>query len=358
MTDHFGRVDIRLQRDDFELAVDFAIPAKGVTGIFGSSGCGKTSLLRCIAGLEHGATGRIQVNGDSWLDSVNGKRLSPAERAIGYVFQDGRLFPHKSVRNNLLYGEARRGSRAAIASLDDVVDLLGIGNLLERKPAALSGGEQQRVAIGRALLSAPRLMLMDEPLANLDRARKREILPYLDRLHAELRVPMLYVSHSFGEVARLCDHLLLLEKGRVQAAGELETLLADLDLGETLGDMAGAVLPVTSLGWREDEGLSRLHIDGMELRVPERLEAGELRLRILASDVSIVVGEPAASSILNVMPATIIDWRNVGDAMVLVRLSLAGRHLLARISRASLVQLKLLQGQAVHVQIKGAAIRR
>lgn len=357
MTD-IGRVDIRLHRRGFDLAASFDIPARGVTGIFGASGCGKTSLLRCVAGLENDAEGKITVNGDAWLDSAAGIRLSPAERAIGYVFQDGALFPHLTAHRNLLFGDKRRGDRRQVAGFDDVVELLGLAALLDRKPHALSGGEQQRVAIGRALLSAPRLLLMDEPLANLDRTRKHEILPYLDRLHAELRIPMLYVSHSFNEVTRLCDRLVLLDGGRVQAAGELETLLADLQTSEQLGDMAGVVLPAESQGWDEAIGLSRLSVDGMVLRVPEALPQGPMRLRILASDVSLVVGQPQSSSILNVLPAVVTEWRELDASSVLVKLAFGTHHLLARISRASLLQLKLERGQGVHVQIKGAAIRR
>lgn len=358
MNDMQGRVDVRLRRRGFDLAAAFDIPARGVTGIFGTSGCGKTSLLRCVAGLEKDAEGLITVNGDTWLDSVNGIQLSPAERAIGYVFQDGALFPHLTARRNLLFGDRRRGARRPVAGFDEVVELLGLAPLLDRKPDALSGGEQQRVAIGRALLSAPRLLLMDEPLANLDRTRKHEILPYLDRLHAELRIPMLYVSHSFNEVTRLCDRLVLLDGGRVQAAGELETLLADLQTGERLGDMAGVVLPVVSLGWDETISLSRLAIDRMTLRVPEVLPPGPMRLRILASDVSLVVGEPQSSSILNVLPAVVTEWRELDASSVLVKLAFSTHHLLARISRASMRQLNLVHGQTVHAQIKGAAIRR
>lgn len=358
MTERLGSAAFRLERDDFTLDVAFDIPVRGVLGAFGRSGCGKTSLLRCLAGLEQSVSGSIRINGDTWLDTDAGIRLASAERAIGYVFQDGRLFPHLDVSANLGYGERRRKDRTGIAGMDNILALLDIGHLLHRKPAQLSGGEQQRVAIGRALLAAPRLLLMDEPLANLDRERKQEILPYLDRLHAELQIPIVYVSHSLNEITRLCDEVLLMRDGRIIAADTLETVFSDIDVATGFGDMAGVVVPVHSNGWNDTNSLSYLELAGETLRVPDRLPEGPLRLRIQASDVSIVLEKPAASSILNILPAQVKDIRMAGDAMAFVRLGMNGHDLLARISQASIRQLGLHSGMNVFAQIKGAAIRR
>ncbi|MDX1455064.1 MAG: molybdenum ABC transporter ATP-binding protein [Gammaproteobacteria bacterium] len=353
-----GRADIQLGLADFDLDVGFDIPAHGVLGVFGPSGCGKTSLLRCLAGLETRASGHIRLNGDTWLDTAGNIRVPACARAIGYVFQEGRLFPHLEVARNLDYGARRRGARESVTTRDEVIELLDIGPLLERKPAQLSGGEQQRVSIGRALLSAPRLLLMDEPLANLDRQRKQEILPYLDRLHAELKVPIIYVSHSINEVSRLCDQLLLLRQGRVMASGPMEDVFGDIDLAVDFGDMAGVVLPVRSEGWNPAAGVTSLMLEHTELRIPEELPAGDMRLRVRADDVSIVLEKPRGSSILNIIPAAVQELRDMPGGMAMVQMQVAGHSLLARVSQVSLRQLQLVPGMAVHAQIKGAAIRR
>ncbi|MDP6675547.1 MAG: molybdenum ABC transporter ATP-binding protein, partial [Gammaproteobacteria bacterium] len=212
-----GAVTLRylLNRADFSLDVDLSIPLRGITGIFGESGSGKTALLRCIAGLEKPAIGQLAINGDTWQDTLQKLSRAVHERQIGYVFQEPRLFDHLDVSSNLEYGRSRRHDEKNSIELGQIIDLLGLNGLLQRRTDELSGGEAQRVAIARALLCAPRLVLMDEPLAALDRARKEEILPFLDRLHTELSVPILYVSHSIEEVCRLCDHLIIIDQGHI-----------------------------------------------------------------------------------------------------------------------------------------------
>jgi len=233
---------LTLARDDFTLDVDLQLPGSGISALFGHSGSGKTSCLRCLAGLERAASAYIEVNGEVWEDSASGFFLPPHRRPIGYVFQEASLFPHLSVRANLEFGWRRVPAAQRKVSLEQACALLGIGHLLERRPATLSGGEAQRVGIARALLSSPRLLLLDEPLAALDGPRKREILPYLEHLHEELQIPLVYVSHAQDEVARLADYLVLLEQGKVLASGPIIETLARLDLPLAQGDDAGVVL--------------------------------------------------------------------------------------------------------------------
>ncbi|MHB8760759.1 MAG: molybdenum ABC transporter ATP-binding protein, partial [Thiobacillus sp.] len=234
------RARFRLDWPGFVLDVDLNLPGQGVTALFGHSGSGKTTLLRCIAGLERAAEGELSVRGEVWQDAT--RFLPTHRRPLGYVFQEASLFPHLSVRGNLEYGMKRSREPLARAALDDVVELLGIGRLLERRPEQLSGGERQRVAIARALAVKPRLLLMDEPLAALDFARKQEVLPYLERLHDELEIPVLYVSHAPDEVARLADHIIVMQDGCARAAGPLGDTLARLDLPIRLGEDVGVVL--------------------------------------------------------------------------------------------------------------------
>jgi molybdate transport system ATP-binding protein len=232
----------RLVHAGFTLDVDLQLPGRGVSALFGASGSGKTTCLRAIAGLAHAPGGHLSVNGEVWQDDGRNLFVPTHKRPLGYVFQEASLFPHLSVRANLEYGMRRVPARDRKVSLDHAVELLGISRLLERMPAGLSGGERQRVAIARALATSPRILLMDEPLAALDLARKQEILPYLERLHGELEIPLIYVSHAADEVARLADHLVVLEQGRAVASGPLGETLARLDLPIRLGEDAGVVL--------------------------------------------------------------------------------------------------------------------
>ena len=346
-----------LQLENFALDAAFSAPAVGVTALFGPSGSGKTTLLRCIAGLER-ATGTLQVNGEVWQDDT--KFVPTHHRPLGYVFQEASLFPHLSVRANLEYGLKRIPSAERKVRLEQVVEWLGLGRLIERgDPARLSGGERQRVAIGRALLTSPRILLMDEPLSALDTASKQEILPYLERLHRELDIPVLYVSHALDEVARLADHLVLLEKGRVIASGALNETLARLDLPTAHFDDAGAVIEATVGQHDETYHLSQLDFSGGNLWVGKvkRAPGSKVRARVLARDVSIATQQPHGSSITNILHARIAEIRDEGPDKVNVRLTLGDSHvLLSRITRRSRDLLGLTVGMDVFAQVKSVAL--
>ena len=336
-------VQHRASLGSFMLDVDVGIPAQGVTGVFGESGSGKTTLLRCIAGLETG----------SGTDS-----RPPHERGVGYVFQEPQLFPHMSVEGNIEYGRRRAG--ADRLDKDHVVEMLGIGNLLSRKPAGLSGGEAQRVAIAAVLLRSPELILMDEPLASLDQRRKDELLPYLDRLHDELSVPIVYVSHSIDEVCRLCDHLILIEDGRVVADGELHAMLARLDIPMLTGRNAGTVINATPERHDSDYDLTLFRFSGGELLVPGKYDSTipNMRLRIAASDVSICRTRPQKTTILNVLPADIDEIQPTGSSTDLVRLAIGDDFLVAQVTRRSVTNLDLRKGDPVFAQVKSVTVRR
>ena len=342
----------------FALDVDLDLPARGVSALFGHSGCGKTTLLRCIAGLERGS-GRLEVNGEVWQDESS--FVPTHQRPLGYVFQDARLFAHLTVRSNLEYGmrRQRRAAGADFSRFDSIVALLGLGPLLDRLPARLSGGEQQRVAIARALLTAPRLLLLDEPLAALDLARKQEILPYLERLRDELEIPVIYVSHAADEVARLADHLVVLEGGRAVAQGPLSETLARLDLPIRLGEDAGAVFAATVAERDAEWHLARVEFDGGELWVRDSgVPVGrQVRVRILARDVSIASSRHDDVSIMNLLPATVIAHAGEDHpSVVLLQLRVGGTTLLARLTRRSAQRLGLGPGREVWVQIKAVAL--
>jgi molybdate transport system ATP-binding protein len=347
----------QLDNPGFTLDVDLALPGQGVTALFGPSGCGKTSVLRCMAGLNRTPGGRLTVNGEVWQNEA--LFVPTHRRALGYVFQEANLFPHLSVRRNLLYGRSRVPAAQQRVAWDSVVDLLGIGQLLDRLPQGLSGGERQRVAIARALLSSPRLLLMDEPLAALDAERKNEFLPYLERLHDELDIPVVYVSHAPDEVARLADHIVVLREGRVLAAGPLTETLARLDqplhLGEDAGVVLQAVVAERDLAWQ----LARVEFDGGSLWVRDAGHAiGEaVRVRILARDVSIALEKVEGISIQNSLPATVEQLaQDYHPALSLLRLRLGASPLLARLTRRSASALQLEPGMPVWVQIKAVAL--
>jgi molybdate transport system ATP-binding protein len=341
----------------FTLDVDFTCPPRGVTALFGPSGCGKTTVLRCVAGLQVMA-GQLRVGAETWQDDARGVFRATHRRPIGYVFQEASLFPHLSVRGNLEYGLRRITPARRRVTLDEAVDLLGLAALLERDPAALSGGQRQRVAIARALLTSPRLLLMDEPLASLDRASKGEILPYLQRLHDELAMPVLYVSHAPEEVARLADHLVLLADGRVRAAGPVAELFARLEVARDQGDEAEAVIDARVAAHDPDFHLSYLDFPGGRFSVARSdLPVGRpARLRVLARDVSLTLAPQTGTSILNIFPAMVTELAETGPAQVLVRLDLAGTPLLARITRKSAAALALAPGRRVYAQVKAAAL--
>ncbi len=376
-------IDARLQlaRRDFRLDVALQLPERGVTALFGPSGCGKTTLLRAIAGLER-AVGRVALGDEVWQDDTARRWLPTHHRPLGYVIQDAALFPHLDVAANLAYGrrrsaEARRfgaavgagGAPEALAFAPDaVVDLLGIGPLLQRRTATLSGGERQRVAIARALATAPRLLLMDEPLAALDGQRKAEILPYLERLHRELALPILYVTHAMDEVARLADHLVLLDAGRVLAAGPLAELLARPDLPLARQDDAGVVIEATVAEHDRAYGLSRVVFGGGALWVGETAAGpGQaVRARVLARDVSVTRQRPVETSVVNVLPVWLESFAaDRSTALLRLAVGTPGVHgtadigavrLLARITRRSCDALALHPGDALFAQIKGVAL--
>lgn len=351
----------------FALDAAFTVPARGVTGLFGPSGCGKTTILRCMAGLQRMA-GRLVVAGEAWQDDARGIFRKPHRRPVGYVFQEASLFPHLSVRRNLLYGARRAGPgdgpSDGLGGFDEVVVLLGIGHLLDRAPGALSGGERQRVAVGRALLSRPRLLLMDEPLSALDRMTKDEILPYLEALHGRLAIPIVYVSHDIAELRRLADTLVLLEAGRVVAAGPLAQLEADPSLPLIRAPEAAVTLDGTIVSVDERYALTSLTVPGGTLLVAGRRGSpGEhRRLRINASDVSFTRSPPAETTILNCLPARIraIGRQGGDDSQVNVVVGLGadgeGARIAARITRRSLEALSLTPGTAVYAQIKSVAL--
>jgi len=356
-----GTVDLRyaLQRADFSLDVALKIPMRGITGIFGESGSGKTTLLRCIAGLEKPAAGRLAINGDVWQDTEQKQSKAIHERQIGYVFQEPRLFGHLNVHSNLEYGRRRRRDPDNGVKLEQIVELLGLTNLLHRAPSELSGGEAQRVAIARALLRAPRLVLMDEPLAALDRARKDEILPFLDRLHAELSMPILYVSHSIEEVCRLCDHLVVMDRGRILGDGEIQSVLVNLDLPLLAGEEAGSVIAGTIDDYDAKYDLTRLQFSGGALLVPGRFgdRESQLRLRIRANDVSLCRSRPDDSTILNIIPVTVDRIHHDQGPYALVRLRAGSDLLTARLTRRSCDDMGIEPGDQLLAQIKSVAVR-
>lgn len=341
----------------FSLDLDLELPGRGVTAIFGHSGSGKTTLLRCIAGLERAQRGFMSFKGDIWQDEHT--FLSVYKRPLGYVFQEASLFPHLSVLDNLRYGQKRIAAAERKVSLDQAVELLGIGYLLERKPDRLSGGERQRVGIARALAVSPRILLMDEPLAALDLARKQEILPYLERLHDELEIPVLYVTHSPDEVARLADYLVAMDAGRVTARGPLAETLAWLDLPIRLGEKRAVVLEGVVTERDEQWSLVKVSFDGGSLWARDRgiVPGKKVRLRVPSSGVSLCLKAQEETSILNILEGRV---EAIGDddhpAHALVRVAIGGSVLLARITRRSVAALELKPGQVVWVQIKSVAV--
>lgn len=340
----------------FSLQIDCQFPATGVTAIYGPSGSGKTTLLNCIAGL-HPAPGDGLIRfGDKLWQSDSG--FTPAwERQIGFVFQDARLFPHLSVGQNLNFAMQRRGSDDTV-SFDDVSQWLQLNDLLARLPESLSAGQTQRVAIGRALLSGPQLLLMDEPFANLDHAAREECLYYLKRLRKSLNIPILYVSHDIEEVSQIADHLVLLENGRIESQGSLLELCSSLDTRLSHEERAAAIVLGTLQNHDARFGLSEVQVAGETLFV-NHIEATigqQQRLRIPARDVSICRERPLDSSILNIVPVTLSEIEETTGSRVLLRLALGEQYLLARITRKSASKLGLKPGDRIFAQIKSAAL--
>ncbi|MHC8394678.1 molybdenum ABC transporter ATP-binding protein [Pseudomonas sp. LB3P93] len=352
---------LKLRYSGFALEVDLQLPGRGVTALYGHSGSGKTTCLRCIAGLEQAEQGFIQVNDEVWQDSDKRIFVPPHKRALGYVFQEASLFPHLSVLANLEFGLKRIPKLQRRVDMAHATELLGIGHLLDRHPQHLSGGERQRIGIARALLTSPKLLLMDEPLAALDSQRKNEILPYLQRLHDELDIPVLYVSHSQDEVARLADHIVLLSDGKALASGPIGETLARLDLPLALGDDAGVVIEGQVSAYDPHYQLLTLQLPGTDLSIrvahAPMSQGQTLRCKVQARDVSLSLQGDGQSSILNRLPVTVISEIGADNAAhVLIRLNAAGTPLLARITRYSRDQLAVHPGQQLWAQIKAVAV--
>ena len=347
-----------LNYEAFRLDVDLCLPGTGISVLFGPSGSGKTTLLRCIAGLQSATQGFLEINGKVWQNSERGIFLPTHKRPLGYVFQEANLFPHLTVAGNLQFGLKRTG-RSANTDLQHILELLGIDHLLKRMPDRLSGGERQRVAIARALALNPEILLMDEPLAALDFKRKQEILPFLSRLHRELNIPVLYVTHSQQEVAQLADHLVVMADGKVLASGALNETLARLDLPVCVGEEAGVVLKAHIAERDPRWNLTRAEFTGGSLWMRDMgfVLGSAVRLRVLARDVSLSLESDNQSSILNVLPAVV---RELGDgehpAVKHVRLQVGESSLLCRLTTRSVHALGLEAGKPVWAQIKSAAI--
>jgi molybdate transport system ATP-binding protein len=345
-----------IRRGAFTLDVDFELEAQGVTAVFGPSGCGKTTLLRAIAGLEKAEGGLFRIGDKTWQEGDNFRPVH--KRSLGYVFQEASLFPHLSVRENLDYGLKRTPLSERKVSFERAVELLGLSELLERRPEKLSGGERQRVAIARALLSSPELLLMDEPLAALDLQSKKAILPFLKRLHRELNIPVIYVSHSADEVAQLADRLLLMDAGRVIASGAVNELLTDLQLPPALRSDAEALIEAEVQSYDEKYQLLTMVFPGGTFCVTgEVLPLGQkLRVRILARDVSLTRERQEGTSILNIIPVKVSSLKADGKAQVVARLDAGGVPLLSRITRKSADLLGLEEGSELFAQVKGVSI--
>ena len=348
-------VRARIAWPDFTLDAALALELRAIAVLFGPSGSGKSTLLRCVAGLER-AEGSVRLGDEVWQDE--GAFTPPHRRAVGYVFQDAQLFPHLSVAGNLRFGLRRTPAAERRLSFDRVVAALDLAALLERRPARLSGGERQRVAIGRAVLGHPRLLLMDEPLAALDGARKEEILPFIERLPAEFGLPILYVTHAIEEALRLASDLVLIERGRIVAAGPIEEVTSRLELHEYADRLdAGAVLRATVTRHDTARGLTHFTFAGGELRAPlMRLpEGAQVNIRIRARDVSLALEPPRAISILNILPGRIVRIGEGEGPQAQVLLDV-GAPLWARITRASVADLALAPGKPVYALLKAVAV--
>ena len=355
-------IDIRLSRGDFSLRFDAELQLEGITAIFGPSGAGKTTLLRVVAGLEQGAVGRVALGGELWQDTDRGVMAPAHTRRLGYVFQDGRLFPHLSVEGNLRFAaerSRRRESRARTGletTISAVVKALDLKGLLERAPGTLSGGEIQRVAMGRALLAAPRVMLLDEPLSALDLRRKAEIIPYIERLAGDFGVPVLYVTHNVDEVARLASTMVLLADGHMAAMGGVAEILERVELWPITGRLeAGSVLEAVAGETRD--GMTSLDVEGETLRVPALgVAAGTpVHLRVQAREVAIARERPERLSIRNVLPAMLVSIEFTESPFVELLLDVHGRHLRSRVTREAVDELGLREGQEVFALIKSVA---
>lgn len=353
-------VALNSQVGAFELDVNFTSNS-GVTALFGQSGAGKTTIINMLGGLRRPQSGRIVLGGRVLFDSASGLNLPPQQRQLGYVFQEACLFPHLSVRSNLAYGRWFAKNKASPQIFNEIVELLGIGDLLKRRPRHLSGGEKQRVAIGRALLSSPAALLLDEPMASLDGARKNEILPYLDRLCSETRIPIIYVSHSIDEVTQLAQTLVVLSKGKVQAVGAVGELMSRLDLRPLTGRFeAGTILKARVIQQDPDYALTTVRLNEQTLRVPyiEAAKDAIVRVRVRARDVSISRQPLLESSIINSLAGVIREVVPESGPYAEINIEVDGQLINARLTRWSVDRLQLRPGDRVYAQIKSIALDR
>ena len=350
-------LDITWSRPDFQLQVGCEFPGSGITALFGRSGSGKTTVLRCIAGLERAARATVRFNDTVWQDDR--RFVPPHRRPLGYVFQESSLFPHLDVRGNLQYGLHRVPAAQRRIGFDQAVQFMRLESLLTHRADQLSGGQRQRVAIARALLTSPQLLLMDEPLSNLDLASRAEILPHLERLHDELSIPIVYVSHEIGEVMRIADHIALLEAGSVRAFGSIHDLLTRPDLPLAHLEEAGSIFEGVIAEHDAQYHLSYVGIPAGRLAISLRaVPVGQrVRVRIDARDVSLALKPPELSSITNILPGRVIDVTDDRDpAQRLVRIDVGGRPLLARVTQRSVAQLAIAPGIALYAQVKSVAL--
>lgn len=351
-------INIQRQQGNCFIATAFQSPKSGVTALFGHSGAGKTSVINMVAGLIRPDKGHIVIDGRTLFDSQESVDLPPEKRRIGYIFQEGRLFPHLSVRANLTYGMHLTQQSLRYVNLDHVIDLLGISHVIDRQPTKLSGGEKQRVAIGRALLTSPSLLLMDEPLASLDAARKQEVLPFIAKLSHQFSVPILYVSHSLDEILALADTLVILDNGCVAAAGAIEDIVHRRELQHLIGYAEGGAMIRTSVDSHDEAaGLTTLRFRGGLLKVPRvQSPAGSpIRIHVKARNVVVALVPPKQISVQNILPGTVEEIFHGDGPLVDIRLDI-GCPLLARITVAALKDLDLRLGQQVYALIKSVAV--
>ena len=352
-------VEAAKRRGSFSLDVRFETPVPGVVALFGRSGCGKSTVVNLMAGLLRPESGRMTLDGTVLFDAAAGIDVPAERRCFGYVFQDARLFPHLRVDSNLRYA-LRRAAAPHFVTLEAVVELLDLGGLMRRRTHELSGGERQRVAIARALLTQPRLLLLDEPLANLDRARREEVLPYLEILRDELRVPMVYVTHDFEEVLRLATHVVLIDAGAVIAQGAIGPMSLNASLRRIIGpDAVGAIVTGTALGVDPVTHLMRVRVGAGELNVRcAELGAGaSLRVQLLARDIIVSTELPRHLSVRNNLAGTVAGIQDDDEEAELVAIDVGGEQILARVTKAASRDLGLKTGLAVWALIKSVSIR-
>lgn len=356
-------LDIAIRHDlgDFRVNASFRVDEPGIAALFGPSGAGKSTIIAAMAGLITPDSGHVRIDGETLFDSADGTSIAAERRQIGYVFQESRLFPHMDVQRNLTFGARRAGGRSAAIAFDPLVELLGIGHLLQRRPVNLSGGERQRVALGRAVLAAPRLLLLDEPLAALDQDRRQEIMSMLEQLRDVARIPMVYVSHALDEVTRLADHMVVLDHGTVAASDTVYAITSRIDLFPLTGRFeAGSVLAGRIVEHDRNHHLSGVGISGGRLWVPhiDRPEGAQVRIRVRARDVMLATAPPAGISANNIVAGTISAIRRDDGAYLDVRIACGADHLIARITHRSLARLGLSEGQPVHAVIKSVTVER